>query len=164
MLPLLVLQGMLLRNTQTLERAKVLSPVFAIVSIMASGTRAVVGYEMKTFMRPYHNHTRLANHGCSIDAKARTGYTHLSGSGNDSNSACEHGGIVFALCFMVPGGLLPRAANSEWNGAKGSRLRDVVGVVGCCSQACTCAGKGSQPFASVRARALLGGVGVDEKK
>lgn len=43
MLPLLFLQGMLLRNTQTLERAKVLSPEFAIVSIMASGTRAMVG-------------------------------------------------------------------------------------------------------------------------
>lgn len=70
-------------------------------------------------MRPYHNHIGLANHGCRLDSKARPGCTHLNGSGNDSNSACEHGGIVFALFFMVPGEF---AANSEWgDGADGEQ-------------------------------------------
>lgn len=32
------------------------------------------------------------------------GCTHLNGSGSDSNSACEHGGVVFSLFFMVPAG------------------------------------------------------------
>jgi hypothetical protein len=46
------------------------------------------------------------------------GGTHLSGSGSDSNSACEQGGTAFAFLFMVPEG---RASEIVWVGGMTSQ-------------------------------------------
>lgn len=107
MVSLVLVQGVLLSDAQPLERAKVLSSAGAMVSIMAymdlSGTMraAVGGVEMKEVYAPlsqshWPSKSRVQQHFQKLH-----GGTHLNGSGNDSNSACEHGGIGLALFFMV---------------------------------------------------------------
>lgn len=110
-LPLLLVQGMLLRNAQPLERAKVLSSAGAIVSIVAL---VVLRYLARGGVGDEEGYAPLSQSHSPSKSRVQQhfqtvhGGTHLNGSGSDSNSACEHGGLTFALFFMVrAGGVAP---------------------------------------------------------